>query len=129
MASSNKSTQSIQHFQKGKSQPTTTTQCDACGLQGHIAVECNAWAKFLLVSKFNKNADESKKAKAIANYLERAQTPKQRRHQLKATIRHLVEHNQIDEIIAMIQPDEGSEEETATTSQSKQLIPTGPSEE
>ena len=134
-AAANNSSQYNHHSFKGKTQPTTPAAnpnpCEACSIVGHTATECNAWAKFLILSKFNRTADESTKSKAITSYLDRLQTPKQRqrRTQMKATIRSMVEQQQIDEILALIPFDEGSDDDQVTTSHVSPFIHTDTSEE
>ena len=75
--------------------------CGACHIRGHTAVECHAWGKTLLLSRFSRNAPEASKTKAINNYLDRLKQPRPKRSQMRATVRKLVEDNNVDDILAL----------------------------
>jgi hypothetical protein len=96
--------------QKGTGQDNLRP-CSACHIPGHYASECHALGKFLLLSKFKQTADERKLQQAMDNYIATIKPPRMKRSQLKATIRTLLDNNQLDEIVALFPKEEYSDDE------------------
>ena len=85
--------------------------CDACKIPDHFASECHALGKHLLLTKYIRNADEKKLQQAMDNYVATIRPPRMKRSQLKATIRTLLDNNQVDDIIALIPKTEYSDDD------------------
>ena len=96
--------------QKGTGQDNLRP-CSTCQIPGHYASECHALGKFLLLSKFKQNADERKLQQAMDNDIATMKPPRIKRSQLKATIRTLLDNNQLDDIVALFPKEEYSDDE------------------